>query len=129
VSLLAQAAADLRSILEDTNDFAVEVVVTNPAGASATLKGLQTDHSLSIDPETGMAVTGSNVSVALSVVALQESGLGQPRAIAASNQRPWLVEFTTPIGDTQKFKVSEALPDKLGCLVLRLEAWKEAGDS
>jgi hypothetical protein len=125
VSLLDQAKADLRSILENDQDFAVPIVVTNPDGVSANLKGLQTDHALTIDPETGMAVTGSNASVALSILALQEAGIGMPRAISAGSKLPWLVEFTTPTGDTQKFKVSEALPDKLGCLVCRLEAWKE----
>lgn len=125
MSLLEQAKADLRAILEDTNDFAVEIVVTNPDGESATLKGLQTDHYLAIDAQTGVAVTGSNVSVALSILALQEAGIGIPRAIADSSRRPWLVRFTTPTGDDQTFKVSEALPDKLGCLVCRLEAWKE----
>lgn len=125
MSLLDQAATDLRSILENDQDFAVPIVVTNPDGVSATLKGLQTDHALTIDPETGVAVTGSNVSVALSIQALQQAGIGQPRGIADSSRRPWLVQFTTPTGDTQKFKVAEALPDKLGCLVLRLEVWKD----
>jgi hypothetical protein len=125
VSLLEQAAADLRAILEDTDDCAVEVVVTNPDGESATLKGLQTDHNLAIDPQTGLPVSGSNVSVVLSIVSLQEAGIGQPRAIADSKKLPWLVEFTTPIGDRQKLKVAAAEPDKLGCVVCRLEAWRE----
>lgn len=125
MSLLDQAAADLRSIIENDQDFAVPIVVKNPDGASATLKGLQVDRSLTIDPGTGEAVTGSHVSVTLSIAALKESGLGMPRAIADSRQLPWLVEFTNPSGDTNKYKVSEAWPDKLGCVVLRLEAWKE----
>lgn len=128
MSLLAQAAADLRAILEDdVGGFAVAIVLTNPYGVSATLKGLQTDHALTIDPDTGQAVTGANASVALSIPAILAVGptFGMPRGISDSAMRPWIVQFTTPTGDTQKFKVSEALPDKLGCLVCRLEAWRE----
>lgn len=129
MGLLDTAAADIRSILEDVDGFSTEIVVTNPSGVSATLRGLQTDHSMAIDPGTGAPVTGSNVSVALSIAALQEAGIGMPRGIPEGTKRPWLVEFTNPMGETQKFKVSEALPDKLGCVVLRLETWKELGDS
>lgn len=126
MSLLDQAAADLRTILEDTDGgFAVLITVTNPDGVSVVLKGLQSDIAITIDPETGLAVTGGRVSVALSIEALVEAGLGMPRNIAESDRRPWLVQFTSPTGGLQRFKVSEALPDRLGCVVCLLEAWKQ----
>ncbi len=126
MSLLAQAAADLRSILEDVDGgFAVSIVATSPSGASATVRGIQTDHHLTINPDTGTAVSGSNVSIALSLAALAEAGIGIPYAVADRALRPWLMTFTTPTGDEQTFKVADTQPDKLGCLVCRLEAWRE----
>lgn len=122
MSLLDQAAADLRAILE--GEFAVVITVTDPDGNIATLRGLQTDIGQSIDPETGVAVAGRKASVALSIAALTEAGLGEPRNIADRDRKPWIVVFTAPTGALQTFKVSEALPDKQGCIVCMLEAYK-----
>jgi hypothetical protein len=124
VSLLEQASADLKAILEDSAGFAVDITVTDPEGNSAALKGLQTDISQTIDPETGMAVVGRKASVALSLDALAAAGLGQPRNIPGRDQKPWVVSFTAPTGGLQTFKVSEAMPDKLGCIVCLLETYK-----
>lgn len=125
MSLLDEAAADLQAILGDaTRGFAVPITVTDPANNTAVINGLQTDVALTIDPETGVAVTGRRASVVLPIAALTAAGLGEPRGVADSDRKPWLVRFTAPTGGEQLFKVTEALPDKLGCVVCLLEVYK-----
>jgi hypothetical protein len=125
VSLLDLAAADLRTIVEDASGgFAVPVTVIDPNGDSVVLNGLQNDVAYTIDPETGLAVSGRRVSVTLSLVSLEEAGLGQPCGIPDKSRKPWRMMFTAPTGAEQTFKVVDALPDKLGCLVCILEVYR-----
>jgi hypothetical protein len=124
VSLLEQAAADLEQILTDPAGFSVPITVTDPEGRSATINGLQTDIALSIDPETGQAVVGGKVSVALSIRALADEGLGIPRGIADESKMPWRVAFATPTSPLTTYKVAESMPDRLGVVVCFLEVWR-----
>lgn len=125
MSLLDQAAADLRAILTDSaGGFAVPITVTDPAGHTGTVNGLQTDIGHSIDPETGMTIAGRRVSVSLSIPALAAVGLGVPQGVPESNKKPWVVTFTPTGGSAQTFKVSEVLPDKLGIAVCILEVYR-----
>ncbi len=125
MSLLDQAKADLQAILTDNvGGFAVPITVTNPGGFSAIVNGQQTSIGIVIDPQTGMPVAGRKVSVALSIAALTAAGLAEPKGVSSGAGKPWLVSFALPTGATQTFKVSESLPDELGCVVLILEFWK-----
>jgi hypothetical protein len=125
VSLLDQAALDLRSILTDAGPggFALPITVTDPSGVTAVINGLQNDVHLSVDPQTGVMIAGRRASVALSLAALAAAGLGEPRAIADGAGKPWVVAFTTPTGKALTMKVAEALPDELGCIVCLLETY------
>lgn len=124
MSLLDQAALDLRAIITDPNGFGVAVTVTDPDGNTATVTGLQNDVAMSIDPQTGVMVGGRRVSVALSIRALADAGLDEPRAVADQNRKPWRVAFTTPTGRELVMKVAEVNPDELGCVVCMLETYK-----
>lgn len=124
MSLLDQAALDLRAIITDPAGFGVPVTVTDPDGVTATLVGLQNDVSLSIDPQTGIMISGRRASVAFSIQALAAAGLGEPRAVADGARKPWRVSFTTPTGKALVMKVAEANPDELGCIVCLLETYK-----
>lgn len=123
MSLIAQAKTDLRAILTDASGFALPITVTDPNGVTAVINGLQNDVHLSVDPQTGMMVSGRRASVALSLAALADAGLGEPRAIADGAGKPWVVAFTTPTGKALTMKVAEALPDELGCIVCLLETY------
>lgn len=126
MSLLDQVALDLRAILTDAGagGFAVPITVTDPSGATAVINGLQNDVSLFIDPQTGVMVGARRASVALSIQALADAGLGEPRAVASGAGKPWRIAFTTPTGMQLQMKVSEANPDELGCIVCMLETYK-----
>jgi hypothetical protein len=126
VSLLAQAAADARRILNDSaRGFATAITLTNPDGTAASLKGFQTDVGLTIEPETGVPVAGRRASVALSLADIVDAGIGMPRNVPDTNSSPWLVTWTPPTGSAQTMKVIDVLPDKLGIVVLLLERWQE----
>jgi hypothetical protein len=123
--LLDEAAADLREILNDVDGgFATPITITNPEGVSAVVNGLQTDIGLSIDPETGLSVSGRRASVAVSLADLAEAGLAIPENVPEKTRTPWLVEWTPPTGAAQVMKVTDTQPDKLGCVVLQLERYK-----
>lgn len=127
MGLREQAAIDCKAIVEDASGFGWPITVTNPAGASAAMTGLSTDIALSIDPDTGTAVTGRKASVALSIAALETAGLGMPRAIADGSGKPWLVRFEDVQGNAQTFKVRESAPDRaIGLVVCWLEAYRTA---
>jgi hypothetical protein len=127
VSLLDEAAADLASILGDTvGGFSIPITLTDPEGEETAVVGLATDIGLTIDPDTGQAVVGRKASIALSIRALEEAGLDQPRGIAGRTAKPWLATFTLATGAEQTFKISSAMPDKLGCLICFLEIYQPA---
>lgn len=124
MGLRAQAAIDLATITADTDGFGVAITVTDPDGTSAALTGLSSDIGHSIEPETGMVVSGRTASVALAMSALTAAGLGFPRGIADSDSRPWRVTFNDINGTEHTFKVSEARPDRaLGVVVCILEVY------
>lgn len=126
MSLRVQAAADLLIILQDpTTGFGWPITLVSPDGKTATFVGFSTDIGVTLDPETGVFVSGRKASVALSIEALKQAGFGIPRAIADRNLKPWLVRFDDIHGKSQLFKVSEANPDTaIGCVTCLLEAYR-----
>lgn len=123
MGLQEQAAADLVSILSDAvGGFAVPIRVIDSEGKTATINGFATHIGTTIDPETGLTVAAQKSSVALPIAKLREAGLANPRAVADDTLRPWRVVVDS--WGTQVFKVSTVLPDKLGCVVCFLEAYK-----
>lgn len=126
MGLREQAAADLKAILEDrTGGFGWDLTLTDPAGVSAALVGLSTDIGLTLDPDTGMAISGRRASVALRIASLTAAGLGIPTGISDQASKPWLVTFDDVDGGAHTFKVIEAQPDRaIGAVVCLLEAYK-----
>lgn len=124
MSLLDEAAADLREILTDVDGgFAVPLVLVSPNGEQLQLNGLANNIGTSIDPETGQAVLGQQATIAISIADIEAEGVELPRGTADKNSRPWVVRLTLPTGGEQKFKISATAPDLLGCLVCHLEEY------
>lgn len=126
MNLRQQAELDLGFIIEDQETgFGWPVSVTNPSGSAADLIGLSDDISQIIDPDTGQMVTGRLASVVFRISSLDTAGLGLPRGIADSGEKPWVVEFDDINGSPYKFKVSEANPDRaIGVVVCFLELYE-----
>lgn len=126
MGLRAQAAADLKAILEDSaGGFGWPITVTDPEGVSVSMTGLSTDISESIDPNTGQAVSGRHASVVLRISAFTEAGLGLPAAVSDRDEKPWLVAFDDINGKSFQFKVAESRPDRaIGAVVCILEKYR-----
>ena len=124
MGLRQQARLDVRTILRDTDGFAWPVVVTDPDGLSACIKGFSTDIADLIDPETGQAVSGRQAEVSLAMQSLQNVGLGHPAHIASEDGKPWLIRFDDIEGTSHTFKVMRSAPDRtVGLILCFLEAY------
>lgn len=120
MGLREQAALDSQAILGDTSGFGWPFTLTSPAGVTTALVGLTTDISVTIDPETGVAVTGRKASVVVSLASLPVL----PETVPERERRPWIVSFTSPHGTIGSWKVIEVLPDRaVGVVVLLLEGY------
>jgi len=117
------AEQDLGAILEDsTMGFGWSIQVTDPSGLSKPLTGFSDDISQIIDPDTGTAVSGRLISVALRISSLTEAGLALPVGIADSASKPWIIEFDDINGNPFTFKVAQSNPDRaLGLVTCLLE--------
>jgi hypothetical protein len=124
MGLRTQAIADAKAILEDsTSGFGWPLTLTSPAGVPALLVGFTTDVAETIDPETGVAVSGRRASVAIALLSLPEL----PTAVPDANRRPWIVTFADVTLAASTWKVVEVLPDRaVGVVVLLLEAYARA---
>jgi hypothetical protein len=129
MGLRAQAAADAKAILEDsTSGFGWPLTLTSPAGVATLLTGFATDVSESVDPETGIIVSGRQAAVTLSLLSLQVAGVPLPAAVNEKTRRPWRVTFADVLLAALVWKVVEVLPDRaLGVVRLILEGYRDAG--
>ena len=126
MSLRQLAESDLGLILEDgVTGFGWPITVTDPDGASANLTGFGNDISQLIDPDTGQAVSGRLISVALRLSSLYAASLGIPRGIADSGVKPWLMSFEDINGNPATYKVQQSNPDRaLGIVTCLLEFYE-----
>ena len=126
MGLREQATLDAQTILNDTDGFGFPIVVTDPGGTSANLTGFSNDIALTIDPETGMAVSGRIASVALHMRDLVAAGLGIPKNIPDEDLRPWIMTFNDALGISHTFKVQESNPDRaMGVVTCTLEVYSD----
>lgn len=110
--------------MNDTTSFGVAMVLRNPDNETLEINGLENDIGLSIDPETGVAVAGRKASVAVSYQDLLDGGFELPENIPDDTETPWLVTWTPMSGGPQTMKIVGTIPDKLGIVVLQLEAYR-----
>jgi hypothetical protein len=125
VNLWDLANADNRAILENVSGgFGRSITLTDPSGTSAVLSGMGQDIGLTIDPQTGDAISGRRASAALPIAAILEAGLGQPVGVVDAASKPWLLAIQLPSEPAPRtFKIVETWPDRLGCIVCFLEAY------
>lgn len=124
-NLRTLANTDLEAIVTDNTDgFGWPITVTDPAGTSAALVGRSNDIGLVIDPDTGLAVSGRNASVALTITSLSGAGLGIPVGVEDTTGKPWVVVFDSINGAPYTFRVTSTRPDRaLGIVVCILEVY------
>ena len=109
------AEQDLGIILEDaTTGFGFPITLTAPDGTDGAMTGFSDDIAQVIDPDTGQAVSGRLVSVAIRIGLITATlpGKGLPVGIADSASKPWLVAFDDINGNPFTFKVAQSNPDR-----------------
>jgi len=121
---------DLGLTLEDNvNGYGWPIIVEDPDGNTAPLNGQSGDIGLTIDPNTGVAVSGREAHVALRVSSIEASSLvGLPRGQAKNDtKKPWIFRFEDINGHPGVFMVRQVMPDETGGVITCIiEAYKEA---
>jgi hypothetical protein len=118
------AAAFTREILEDDDGFSQAIDVWNPAGEKLSLKGFAKYVGQTLDPGTGLLVSGMASSVTLPLGALVDGGFEMPMGELDQRKAVWVVEFANADGKAMRFKVKQTHPDRtLGVVVCQLEHW------
>ena len=125
MNLRLTAEQDLGAILEDgTMGFGWPIQVTDPSGLSVPLTGFSDDISQIIDPDTGEAVSGRLISVALRISSLTAAGFSLPVGISDAASKPWIIGFDDINGNPFTFKVAQSNPDRtLGLVTCLLELY------
>jgi hypothetical protein len=124
VGLREVAEADLAFILEDADTgFGWPITITNPAGLESTdLIGFSNDVAQLIDPDTGQAVTGRTVSVAIRISTLIAQGFDPvdlPKNVV--DGPGWIVTFDDINSNAYTFRVINGNPDRaLGMITCEL---------
>ena len=127
MGLRERAAADCKAIVEDLGGFGWALSVTSPEGVTAALVGLAADIGLTIDPNTGLPITGRKAHVSMANESLLAAFGVLPRGIADGVGKPWLVRFDDIHGSPHTFKVRESAPDRaIGLTTCWLE-WYRIG--
>lgn len=123
------AEADLAFIMEDdTHGFGYPIILIAPDGTEyPDLVGFSNDIAEMIDPDTGVAVSGRQASIALRQSTMIARGISPiPNAAKDYTKLPWRVRFDSINGVTETFKMVETFPDNaLGVVTYLLEGWKE----
>lgn len=122
-SLRALAESDLVTTLE--SDFGVTVTVTDPNGQCAEVQGQSSDIGVSIDPDTGVPISGRRAHVTLRLASLVAAGFDDiPQHVTSADGHPWRIEFTDSAGVAHVFAIRHSWPDRsLGIVTLLLEYW------
>ena len=125
MNLRELAENDLGAVLEDgVYGFGWPITVTDPAGVSASLTGFSNDIGQTIDPSTGELVSGQLASVVLRLSSLTAAGLSEPRHVADSASKPWVVTFNDINGTSRTYKVNQSNADRaLGVVACILEGY------
>jgi len=124
MNLRDQAEQDLSIVLEDdVHGFGWPTTLIDPDGNTADLIGQSGDIGLTIDPDTGQAVTGRLAHIALRISSINDSVLtGLPRGVADNTGKPWKIRFNDINGNVFNYIVHEAMVDRsLGIVTCIIE--------
>ena len=126
MSLQDAAAKLVRSILENKDQFGIEMTVTDPSGVQAQITGIPTDISQTIDPQTGLLVASRSICVSMPLAAFDEQFSKRPEGVNAKGRRQWLVELKLQnMPAAVKYAVISTRPDAIGCVLCFLQIYEE----
>lgn len=122
MSLMDQAKADVKAIVESDEGFSIPITIETPDHVtSLDVRALVSNHNLAIDPENGNFINSKNVHFSVPESSLTDNGYVTRDLNKEVNLQGHLVEFTDGSGITGKFVISECWPNQtLGFLVFEL---------
>ena len=127
-NFLEIAQQDKAFTLKDSEfGFGTVITLTDPDLLSADVTGRANDIFLSIDPDTGVAVSGRSATIAVDMKELEDKGFSSlPANQTDKTKKPWIVEYTDQLSKSYTFKVLEGNPDRtLGIVLCTLEFYKK----
>ena len=128
MNFLEIAQQDKAFTLKDSEfGFGTVITLTDPDLLSANVTGRANDIFFSIDPNTGVAVSGRTATIAVDMQELEDKGFSTlPKGESDKTKKPWIVEYTDQLGKSYTFKVLEGNPDRtLGIVLCTLEFYKK----
>lgn len=124
MSLRLTATDDLNKILE--SDFGWPITITDPSDTTVELSGYSNDIAQTIDPDTGQIISGRIATIAFSLRALTDAGLGIPIGIEDNTIKPWRITFQDTDLVSYRFKVQSSNPDRtLGIVTCELKLYND----
>lgn len=122
MGILSDARNDLRSILTNTNEFAVAVTFTPPTGSAVTIQGIHTRHNMGLDMDTGQAVNTPNAHLTVHEKTLTDAGYTVRNANGAVALKGHRVTVADSNGTNRTYTIGETMPDEtLGNIVMLLK--------
>jgi len=118
MSILDNIRADIKTITENDEDFAVEITFTAPDLTVAVINGLHTKHHMSINTE-GQMVNSKNTHISFSEASLP---LAYPLRNAAGevNLKRHKISVKDSTGIVKNYTVAEWFPDETVGLIVCL---------
>ena len=123
MTLRQLAETQLATLVESqTQGFGHEVTLVDPDGVSEQVVGLNCDIAQSIDPTTGMIISGRTASITFRNSTMINLFGKLPVAITETINTPWTVVMNDINGVTGTFKICRTMPDRtIGIVVCFLE--------
>jgi len=121
------AENDLNFTLEDgAFGFGWPITVTDPDGLSAQVYGQHSDIAFQIDPNTGEAVSGRVIEIAIRMKSLTDAGFTSfPVNQSDTSKKPWIFDVDDINGVSHKLTVKQSNPDRmLGVITCQCEIYK-----
>lgn len=134
MGLFDQAKSDIEDITSNGEDWAVPVTLQPPGRyfdytlnfefniQPVTVKGINKDHHLAVEPETGRTVNSKMASVSISEQNLIDAGLDVRNDEGEVDLKNFLATVTNDNGDILRYKIDQWYPDEsIGLIVCILQ--------
>ena len=125
MGLLDDIRQDAHDIINDVNDFAVSMTVTDPNGFSVTVAGLHTKHFYNVDAE-GALISSKNAHISISEKSLTDLSYPVRDEKGEVNIRGHFVDVADSTGLVKQYVINTAMPNEtIGIITCILGAYFE----
>lgn len=108
---MEQARKDVKAFVQNTNDFGVELVFTNPLGVSITVVGIASRHHLAVDTD-GSIINSRQAHFSVSEQSFIDKNYTIRNAKNDVDFEGHKVSIAQSSGTTYKYIIKQAFPDE-----------------